>query len=164
MPRVELTGEECERLYRQGMSLYEIADLYGVHFSTVYRRLVERGTPLRKHKNKPGPDYSHPNRKTDAEARAQHMAELYRGGFTLKEVGNIYDLSMERVRQILNELEPGMTKRARKAQPEPAPAPAPLDEQPLLSARAVLANPANHPVDVVLDAARRVGAAVVGGG
>jgi hypothetical protein len=35
--------------------------------------------------------------------RAQHMAELYKAGQTLQQIGDLYDMTRERVRQILRE-------------------------------------------------------------
>lgn len=51
--------------------------------------------------------------------RSTHMGELYSRGFTLKQIGERYSLTCERVRQILNDLDPNLITRIKHARFRP---------------------------------------------
>lgn len=54
-----MTPEEVERLYREGMSLRDIADRAGVGKETIRRILLSRNVPLRQRGGNQGPHSRH---------------------------------------------------------------------------------------------------------
>lgn len=84
------------------------------------------------------------------------MAELYMDGFTLKQIGVIHDVHQERVRQILNEMQPGFTRRGGYKAPEPSPSKPPVNDE-LRLAHRILNQPGNHSIEQILWSAEVVG-------
>lgn len=168
MPSQEQMAD-LERMYRAGVPVAQIADALGIHLGTAYRWLDRAGiraTGTRPVMRRPGPPIKDepqrgPRSGSDAwHKRAMEMAELYSDGMTLKQVGVIYDLTQERVRQILNELEPGFTKRGRKQEPKASPAAEPGDQLTTEKAMDILYHPDLYELGLVREAARQVSTAL----
>lgn len=92
-------NERLRQMFASGMSRKEIAAATLLCYVTVAK--ITRGMP----------------RRLRPSARAERMMEMYRSGLTLEQIGQRYDITRERVRQIIRKYgcltpEGGMTKRA----------------------------------------------------
>jgi len=92
-PTIDLDADLLLEQHRRGLTYGELAELHGVSSRTIMNRL--RALPeFRPHARGSRPD---PARRQ----RSLEMLELYRSGMTLSQIGVQYDLSMERIRQLL---------------------------------------------------------------
>jgi len=89
--------------YQGGESVAELASSYGVSLSAVYTYLNKCGVEFRRGR--------HALSKWES-SEGSRLAEMYEGGMTLREVGEEFGISGERVRQILSGLE--VSTRSRK--------------------------------------------------
>lgn len=85
-------------LYQEGMTVAEAAAAVGTSPHAVYRAFRDRGIPLRTVSRPPS---------AATLARAASMAEAVKAGRTLRDVGQAFGVSGERVRQILEQYHPG---------------------------------------------------------
>ncbi len=81
------------RAYRQGATLEQVADRYGIVWITAYRR-IRRAAPwiIRPKGNPPA---------TEPSERDRKVLESRRAGMTLAEIGELEGISHQRVHQIL---------------------------------------------------------------
>ncbi len=89
-------GNLVRESYLGGSDVAELAELHGKSRDAVYLALKAVGVTMRRGRpRKDGP------RSVSDTARAQEMADLYGNGKTLMEIGAVYGVTRERVRQIL---------------------------------------------------------------
>lgn len=107
-PRSRRLGEDMAALYAKGQTMADIAQQYGYSKIGVRARLLSAGVTLRREPRKqykPRKDVGFA-RKGQFKGlldgpRAEQMAALYRSGETLQAIGDQYNLTRERVRQVL---------------------------------------------------------------
>jgi len=75
----------------RGLSMQEAASHLGFHYRTVTRKAKELGIEFRR-----------PNKGAADQERLQAVAAMYRSGKTLAEIGELYGVTRERIRQILS--------------------------------------------------------------
>lgn len=79
-------AERLRCLAAEGKTRKQAAEILGVSYGTVIRYPV---------------DFYHGGKRRGPDARDEAMCAMYKGGKTLEEIGNVYGLSRERVRQVL---------------------------------------------------------------
>jgi len=94
---------KAEFLYREGMTIDEVAEAVGLNRSTVGRKLRERGVPMRPVGQRPGPDWKpgKPRKPAGPPAWLDDAIGMYEGGMTLVEIGDIVGSSNMTVRKHL---------------------------------------------------------------
>lgn len=95
---MKLTREQVEKaaqLYREGKSLEELGESYGVHYTTIRLRLIAAGVAMRP-KGMPKGSTLDKYSQTRADA-----CDLYGAGLTLAEVGRVLGMSRQGVQQHL---------------------------------------------------------------
>lgn len=80
--------KECAE---RGLSMQEAAGHLGIHYLTVTRKAKELGIEFRR-----------PNKGAADQERLQAVAAMYRSGKTLAEIGELYGVTRERIRQLLS--------------------------------------------------------------
>lgn len=82
--------------YEGGEGVRELAEWYGVTTQTICKHLRKKGVELKRGRPK-GRGLS----KWDGDGEGSRLVEVYEGGATLREVGEEFGISGERVRQVL---------------------------------------------------------------
>lgn len=101
--------------YRKGSTLTILSVNNEIGVATVRKILTDAGVEIRGK----GASFTAGGEKA-TEARAKKMAQLYKKGQTLQEIGDTYDLSRERVRQILRAADvESLGRREKKSANEP---------------------------------------------
>jgi predicted transcriptional regulator len=98
-PKLKRTLDKCNKFYelsKEGFSYQDIAELYGLSEGTVRKYLHEH------------PDFNTHSapvalqRQQKRLEKSNEFLELYKQGLTYQDIGNKYELTRERVRQLLN--------------------------------------------------------------
>lgn len=90
--------EQTEQQVQQGLSIAELAQCWGISYASMRTRLVKWGLKARR------PDAMDPTK-----GRPRQICEMYKSGATLRQVGDAFGLTHERIRQIL--VKCGVTER-----------------------------------------------------
>lgn len=88
--RIENRLGEIKQLAEQGKTRSEAASLLGVCYSSIVTLSVKHGIAFR-----------HASAGVDDEERADTMATMFRSGRTLQQIGEVFGVTRERVRQII---------------------------------------------------------------
>lgn len=95
-PRIFVDIERVKQMADAGQTRAEIAQQLGVHYQTLCRTIRENGVKVQYG----GEVYE--TQRASTSARAAGMAAMYKSGKTLQDIGTLFGITRERVRQLIS--------------------------------------------------------------